>query len=74
MSLEIRLPLDAAAVGSVPPSAAKDIGSALAARMMAQTPAAPVCRGRDASTRLNDLVAGLGGAQVAALLGGPRAQ
>lgn len=73
MSLEIRLPLDAAAVSSVPPSAAKDIGSALAARMMAQTPAAPACRGRDASTRLNDLVAGLG-AKVAALLGGPRAQ
>lgn len=73
MSLEIRLPLDAAAVGSVPPSAAKDIGSALAARMMAQTPAAPACRGRDASTRLNDLVAGLV-AKVAALLGGPRAQ
>lgn len=81
MSLEIRLPLAGAAVSSVPPSAAKDIGSALAARMGAQTLSALACRGRDASARLNDPVAGLrqsdpgpGGAQAAALLGGLRAQ
>lgn len=81
MSPEIPWLLDGASVGSVPPSAAKDIVSAPAARMGAQTLTAPACRSRAASARLNDPVAGLrqsdpgpGGVQVAALIGGPRAQ